>query len=138
MFNFSKDNIEETTDRLAKKSDKAIQELASQVKSTASELLDAVHDTTEETQDKAKTLIQSLKSNIDRLTSDDESHSIVSDISSRASRVKDQVQEEVTETYQTIKNKTVDTVQQHPLGTVLVAAGAGLLIGYLLASKRRE
>ena len=98
MFNFSKDNIEETTDRLAKKSDKAIQELASQVKSTASELLDAVHDTTEETQDKAKTLIQSLKSNIDRLTSDDESHSIVSDISSRASRVKDQVQEEVTET----------------------------------------
>lgn len=138
MFNFSKDNVENTTDRLAKKSDEAIEEIAAQVKSTANDLLDAVNDTADHTQDKAKELIHSLKANIDRLTSEENAAAIASNLSSKAGRVKDQVQREVSETYQSLKGKTVDTVQEHPLGTVLVAAGVGLLIGYLLGSKRRE
>jgi ElaB/YqjD/DUF883 family membrane-anchored ribosome-binding protein len=138
MFNFSKDNVENTTDRLAKKSDEAIEEIAAQVKSTANDLLDAVNDTADHTQDKAKELIHSLKANIDRLTNEENAAAIASNLSSKAGRVKDQVQREVSETYQSLKGKTVDTVQEHPLGTVLVAAGVGLLIGYLLGSKRRE
>ncbi|TXI39008.1 MAG: hypothetical protein E6Q51_00045 [Methylophilus methylotrophus] len=134
MFNFSKDNVENTTDRLAKKSDEAIEEIAAQVKSTANDLLDAVNDTADNTQDKAKELIHSLKANIDRLTSEENAAALAS----KASRVKDQVQREVSETYQSLKGKTVDTVHEHPMGTVLVAAGVGLLIGYLLGSKRRE
>jgi len=134
MFNFSKDNVENTTDRLAKKSDEAIEEIAAQVKSTANDLLDAVNDTADNTQDKAKELIHSLKANIDRLTSEENAAALAS----KASRVKDQVQREVNETYQSLKGKTVDTVHEHPMGTVLVAAGVGLLIGYLLGSKRRE
>ncbi len=134
MFNFSKDNVENTTDRLAKKSDEAIEEIAAQVKATANDLLDAVNDTADNTQDKAKELIHSLKANIDRLTSEENAAALAS----KASRVKDQVQREVSETYQSLKGKTVDTVHEHPMGTVLVAAGAGLLIGYLLGSKRRE
>ena len=134
MFNFSKDNVENTTDRLAKKSDEAIEEIAAQVKSTANDLLDAVNDTADNTQDKAKELIHSLKANIDRLTSEENAVALAS----KASRVKDQVQREVSETYQSLKGKTVDTVHEHPMGTVLVAAGVGLLIGYLLGSKRRE
>lgn len=137
MFNFSKENVEQTTEDLAKKSDKAIQEIASQVKITANDLLNAVHDTTEETQDKAKELIRSLKENIDQLA-DNDVESIGNTLSSRASRVKHQVEEEVSQTYHALREKTVDTVQQHPLGTVLIAAGAGLLIGYLLGSKRKE
>jgi ElaB/YqjD/DUF883 family membrane-anchored ribosome-binding protein len=138
MFNFSKDNVENTTDRLAKKSDEAIEEIAAQVKSTANDLLDAVNDTADHTQDKAKELIHSLKANIDRLTNEENAAAIASNLSSKAGRVKDQVQREVSETYQSIKGKTVDSVKEHPLGTVLVAAGVGLLIGYLLGSKRRE
>lgn len=138
MFNFSKDNVENTTDRLAKKSDEAIEEIAAQVKSTANDLLDAVNDTADHTQDKAKELIHSLKANIDRLTNEENAAAITSNLSSKAGRVKDQIQREVSETYQSLKGKTVDTVQEHPLGTVLVAAGVGLLIGYLLGSKRRE
>lgn len=138
MFNFSKDNVENTTDRLAKKSDEAIEEIAAQVKSTANDLLDAVNDTADHTQDKAKELIHSLKANIDRLTNEENAAAIASNLTSKAGRVKDQVQREVSETYQSLKGKTVDTVQEHPLGTVLVAAGVGLLIGYLLGSKRRE
>jgi ElaB/YqjD/DUF883 family membrane-anchored ribosome-binding protein len=134
MFNFSKDNVENTTDRLAKKSDEAIEEIAAQVKSTANDLLDAVNDTADNTQDKAKELIHSLKANIDRLTSEENAAALAS----KASRVKDQVEREVSETYQALKGKTADTVQEHPMGTVLVAAGVGLLIGYLLGSKRRE
>jgi len=134
MFNFSKDNVENTTDRLAKKSDQAIEEIAAQVKTTANDLLDAVNDTADTTQDKAKELIHSLKANIDRLTNEEN----VAAMASKAGRVKEQVQREVCETYQSIKGKTVDTVQEHPLGTVLVAAGVGLLIGYLLGSKRSE
>lgn len=137
MFNFSKDNVEQTTDRLAKQSDHAIEEIASQVKSTANDLLEAVQDTTENTQDKAKELIRTLKSNIDRLTSED-AVSIASKISAGAGRVKDQVQQEFNETYHTLKDRTADTVQEHPLGTVLVAAGVGLLVGYLLGAKRRD
>jgi ElaB/YqjD/DUF883 family membrane-anchored ribosome-binding protein len=138
MFNFSKDNVENTTDRLAKKSDQAIEQIAAQVKSTANELLDAVNDTADNTQDKAKELIHTLKSNLDRLTSEENAASIAADLSSKAGRVKEQVQREVSDTYHTIKDKTADTVQEHPLGTVLVAAGVGLLIGYLLGTKRRE
>lgn len=138
MFNFSKDNVENTTDRLAKKSDQAIEQIAAQVKSTANELLDAVNDTADTTQDKAKELIHTLKSNLDRLTSEENAASIAADLSSKAGRVKEQVQREVSDTYHTIKDKTADTLQEHPLGTVLVAAGVGLLIGYLLGTKRRE
>ena len=134
MFNFSKDNVENTTDRLAKKSDQAIEEIAAQVKTTANDLLDAVNDTADHTQDKAKELIHSLKANIDRLTREENAAALAS----KAGRVKEQVQREVSETYQSLKGKTVDTVQEHPLGTVLVAAGVGLLIGYLLGAKRRE
>lgn len=138
MFNFSKDNVEETTDRLAKQSDHAIEEIASQVKTTANDLLDAVQDTADTTQDKAKELIRTLKTNIDRLTSEESAASIASKISSSAGRVKDQVQEELNQTYHNLKDKTADTVHEHPLGTVLVAAGVGILIGYLLGNKRRE
>lgn len=138
MFNFSKDNIEQTTDRLAKKSDQAIQEIAAQVKTTANDLLAAVNDTTDETQDKAKELIRNLKSDISRLTSEEDAESVAAQLSTKAGRVKEQVQKEVADTYHTLKDKTSDTVQQHPLGTVLVAAGAGLLIGYLLGSKRKD
>lgn len=137
MFNFSKDNVEQTTEHLAKQSDQAIEEIASQVKSTANDLLEAVQDTTENTQDKAKELIRTLKSNIDRLTSEDAA-SIASKVSAGAGRIKDQVQQEVSETYHTLKDRTADTVQEHPVGTVLVAAGVGLLVGYLLGAKRRD
>lgn len=137
MFNLSKDNVEQTTEQLAKQSDQAIEEIASQVKSTANDLLEAVQDTTENTQDKAKELIRTLKSSIDRLTSEDAA-SIASKISAGAGRVKDQVQQEVSETYHTLKDRTADTVQEHPVGTVLVAAGVGLLVGYLLGAKRRD
>ncbi len=138
MLNISKDNVEKTTERLASHSDQAIEEIASQVKSTASDLLDAVQDTTDSTQDKAKELIRALKSNIDRLTNEETVASITTKITAGAGRVKDQVQQEFTETYHTIKDKTADTVQEHPVGTVLVAAGVGLLVGYLLGAKRRD
>jgi ElaB/YqjD/DUF883 family membrane-anchored ribosome-binding protein len=138
MFNFSKDNVEDTTNQLAKKSDQAIEEIAAQVKSTANDLLDAVNDTADNTQDKAKALIHTLKANIDRLTSEENAATLAANLSAKAGRVKDQVQREVSDTYHTIKDKTADTVHEHPLGTVLVAAGVGLLIGYLLGAKRRE
>lgn len=138
MFNFSKDQVENTTDRLAKQSDQAIEDIAAQVKSTANELLDAVNDTADTTQDKAKELIKTLKSNIDRLTNEENTAALASSVAAKAGRVKEQVQREVSDTYHTLKDKTADTVQEHPLGTVLVAAGVGLLIGYLLVAKRRE
>ena len=138
MLNISKDNVEKTTERLASHSDQAIEEIASQVKSTASDLLDAVQDTTDSTQDKAKELIRALKSNIDRLTNEETVASITTKITAGAGRVKDKVQQEFTETYHTIKDKTADAVQEHPVGTVLVAAGVGLLVGYLLGAKRRD
>ncbi|HSH86187.1 MAG TPA: hypothetical protein VK958_02940 [Methylophilus sp.] len=138
MFNFSKDNVEQTTDRLAQQSDQAIEEIAAQVKTTANDLLDAVQDTADTTQDKAKNLIRTLKTNIDRLTNEETAASIASKITSGASRVKNQVQEELSQTYDTVKERTSDTVHEHPLGTVLAAAGVGLLLGYLLGNKRRD
>jgi ElaB/YqjD/DUF883 family membrane-anchored ribosome-binding protein len=138
MFNFSKDNVEQTTDRLAQQSDQAIEDIAAQVKTTANDLLEAVQDTADTTQDKAKELIRTLKTNIDRLTNEESAASIASKITSSAGRVKDHVQEEFTETYHAMKDKTADTVHEHPLGTVLVAAGVGLLLGYLLGNKRRD
>lgn len=138
MFNFSKDRIEETTDRVAKQSDSAVQEITSQVKHTANALLGAVHDTADQAQDKAKTLIQSLKQDVDRLAAAENAENVSHEISQRAGKITEQVKEEMAHTYQTIKNKTADTVQQHPIGTVLIAAGAGLLIGYLLGHKRHE
>lgn len=138
MFNFSKDNVEQTTDRLAQQSDQAIEDIAAQVKTTANDLLEAVQDTADTTQDKAKELIRTLKTNIDRLTNEESASSIASKIGARASRAKDQVQEEFNEKYNNLKEKTTDTVYEHPLGTVLVAAGVGLLLGYLLGNKRRD
>ncbi|HSI29650.1 MAG: hypothetical protein ACAH05_10175 [Methylophilus sp.] len=138
MFNFSKDNVEQTTDRLAQQSDQAIEDIAAQVKTTANDLLEAVQDTADTTQDKAKELIRTLKTNIDRLTNEESASSIASKLSSGASRVKDQVQEELNEKYNSLKDRTTDTVYEHPLGTVLAAAGVGLLLGYLLGNKRRD
>lgn len=138
MFNFSKQNVDQKTDRLAQQSNDAVEEIASQVRTTTQELLDAVEDTANFSQDKAKDLIRTLKTSIDELTSESSVSYIAGRVSEGASKFKDHLQHEIKDTACNLRDKAADAVQEKPIGTLLLVAGLGLLIGYHCASKKHN
>lgn len=103
--------------------DNEMAQLTAQLKSSTEALRAAVSDTAQHTQAQAEQLFARLKQDIDSLTSEESLSRLANHWSARAHQLKQQ---------------SADTVQTHPLGSVLVAAGAGLLIGYLLATQHDD
>lgn len=153
MFDFSKQPQHETGDTWLKKGDQAIQQVASQVKTTASELAEAVNHGADQTQDKAKRLIRNLKQNLEQLTTAaeqaaeatvestvdtakqaDVNAQIVTPLKETLAPLGDAVRSEAG----ALKDSALQTLRKHPVASVLLAAGAGLLIGYLLNPSERK
>lgn len=149
MFEFSKQPQSETGETWLKKGDQAIHQVATQVKATASELAEAVNHGADQTQDKAKRLIRNLKQNLEQLTNTAETVAESTLEAAKETDVQAQVATPIKETLAplgeavrkeagALKASALHTVRQHPVASVLLAAGAGLLIGYLLNPSERK
>ena len=127
MFNFNK---RQSASEWPQQAEQAVNAMAAEVKSTADELLDSVHHKTEQAQDTASRLIHKLKHSVDALSESGTAQAEA--IGSQAAEIKQVLQQDVSAGWQALKQNSKATVEKHPLASVVVAAGAGLLIGYLL------
>lgn len=126
----------------------AVDTLATQLKTTAHAFMQAVSDVADETQSQLKaqaaSLNQQLSNKIAQLTANESLSALTADVSSQAQQItaqmhaiKTQLTDEVSVTAAALKQQAIDRVQTKPLETLLLAAGAGLLIGYLVGTTRQ-
>ena len=113
-------------------------EMADDVRHKAEQLGDTAHDKAMETKQEALNVISSLKGLLASYTSSSNLTDMKNQILEKAMSLKGVVKDEVSHAYETGKERTLHTVQEKPIASVIVAVSAGVIIGYLLSSRRHN
>lgn len=141
MFNLS--NKEETAvdiknqaaDLVANVKDSAV-EVGNDIKQAANNVGDKVQQKSVAAKYEANEVINSLKALLAEYTNSTTANRIKNQIVDKAVEIKGVVQDEVSHAYQAGKERTVQTVQEKPILSIAVALGAGVLLGYILGTKK--
>ena len=105
-------------------------------KSYANELGDTLENKVNETKLDVKNVINSLKTLISQYTDSAKVSELKDQIIDKATGLKGAVQNEMTHAYRTGKDRTVQTVREKPVSSMMMVLGVGLLIGYILSTKK--
>ena len=140
MFNLNKqDDLKDKAANLANSVKTNVESVTDKVKddlqNEAKEVLNMVHNQTEDTKAQAVSVIESLKSLLGQYTSGSNIADIKDHILDKASQLKGLVKDEASHAYEVSRDRTVQTVQERPIASLAVAVGAGVLLGYILGSK---
>lgn len=136
MFNLGKDNIRSDADTLAQEAHNTVEKVAEQIKTSAAKVSDKIVNKTEATKDQAESLINSLRALLDDHKQSSKVDEFKDQITGKAAELKNVVTDEVVNAYATTKQRAADTVKENPVGTLVLVAGVGLLLGYVLGSKQ--
>jgi ElaB/YqjD/DUF883 family membrane-anchored ribosome-binding protein len=136
MFNLNKENIRSEADQLAQEANNTVDKVANQVKASAAKASEKIINKTEATKDQAESLINSLRNLLDEHKQRSKVDEFKEQITDKAAELKAVVTDEVTHAYATTKQRASDTVKENPVGTLVLVAGVGLLLGYVLGSKQ--
>ena len=142
MFNINKTpetkttEIKENVSQFVDNTKENINEVASDVKASAANLSDKVQEKSRETKEEAHNLVDSLKALLSQDTDGSRASEIKNQLLDKAVELKGVVQDEVTNAYESGKERTVQTVQDKPILSLAVALGAGILVGYILGTKQ--
>lgn len=115
----------------SQQAEQVIEDLSQQLQTTLTALLETVNSGTEYAQESATQHIHNLKQGIDQLTEQRLEH--LQTLEKKAAQFKEAVTQDVAAHWDTLKNNGRETIQTHPMTSVLLAAGAGLLLGYLFS-----
>lgn len=138
MFNLGNENAKDKVEDLANKSENLVKDASRAVKSKTSEIGEAVVEKTDEAKYEANHLISSLRDLINEYSDSSKINRLRGQISDTASELKTAVSNGVSNAYYTGKQKTSDTIQENPLGTLALVAGASLVVGYLFGTKKSD
>ena len=139
MYNLNKDDeIKEKAANLANNARNNALDIADDAKYQAEQLGDKVHDKAMETKQEALNVITSLKALLSQYTSSSNISDIKSQILEKAMSLKGAVKDEVSHAYETGRERTMHTVQEKPMSSIIVAVSVGVILGYLLSSKRHN
>lgn len=140
MFNTKKTNdvneIKASATHLVEGAENTAADIASDVKNIASNLQAKSNEYLNESKSDVIELTQNLKALLTDVDYSGKAHEIKAQVLRKADEWKNLVSDEATKALTAGKEKTRKTVQEQPLLTLGVAAGAGLLIGYLLGQKK--
>ena len=136
MFTVGKEPAKTTADKLAQETNQVVEKVSDKIKSSAASITDKIVDKTEETKDQAQALIQSLRALLNEHTQTSKIHQLKDQMTDKATELKTAVTDEVVSAYNTTKERATETVREHPVGTLVLVAGVGLLLGYVLGSKQ--
>jgi len=136
MFNLGKEPVNTTADQLAKDSNKVVEKVSEKIKASAASLSDKIVDKTDETKDQAQSLIHSLRALLNEHTETSKVNQFKDQVVGKAAELKHVVTDEVVNAYATTKERAAETVRENPVGTLVLVAGVGLLLGYVLGSKQ--
>jgi ElaB/YqjD/DUF883 family membrane-anchored ribosome-binding protein len=129
MFNLNKEDIKNKTKMLEEETKELIDETSDKVKENTNHAADQVIRKSRTVKNEAKDLVSSIKQLVNDYTDS-------SNISEKAIELKDKVAYEAVNAYKTGKEKTEKTIKQHPITTVTLVAGASLMLGYILGTKK--
>ena len=136
MFNINKSSdLKDQATNLANDVKNDAQEIARDVKQSANEVGEKLQVKSQQAKYEASNVIASLKSLLAEYTDTSKAAEFKDQIIDKATELKGVVQDEVNNAYQAGKARTVQTVQDKPFTSIAVAAGVGLLIGYILGAK---
>jgi ElaB/YqjD/DUF883 family membrane-anchored ribosome-binding protein len=136
MFNLSKENTRTDADQLAHEASKTVDKVADQIKTSAAKVSEKIASRTDTTKDQADSLISSLRNLLDEHKQKTKVEQLKEQLTERAAELKHVVTDEVANAYATSKQRAAETVKENPVGTLVLAAGVGLLLGYVLGSKQ--
>ena len=139
MYNLNQeDEIKEKAANLANNAKNNAHEIADDARYLADQLGDKVHDKAMETKQEALNVITSLKALLSQYTSSSNISEIKNQILEKAMSLKGVVKDEVSHAYESSRERTLHTVQEKPMASIIVAVSAGVILGYLLSSKRQN
>ena len=139
MYNLNQeDEIKEKAANLANNAKNNAHEIADDARYLADQLGDKVHDKAMETKQEALNVITSLKALLSQYTSSSNISEIKNQILEKAMSLKGVVKDEVSHAYESGRERTLHTVQEKPMASIIVAVSAGVILGYLLSSKRHN
>lgn len=136
MFNLGKEPVATKADQLAQESNKVVEKVSEKIKASAANLSDKIVDKTDETKDQAQSLIHSLRALLNEHTEASKINHLKDQVTDKAAELKAVVTDEVAHAYATTKQRAAETVRENPVGTLVLVAGVGLLLGYVLGSKQ--
>lgn len=136
MFNLNKETIQQNTDKLAKDTHQVVDQMTDSIKKTASTMSDTFNEKTESVKDQAQRLVDQLKSMVHDATDVESDTDFKRQLTQKINALQAAITDEASHAYYTSKQRTVDVVKENPIGTIVVAAGVGLLLGYVLGSKQ--
>lgn len=136
MLNTNKGKIQNKTNELAQEAKNGLNEVSRELKSSASKANNTVDKTADQAEDKAEALINGLRDLINQHADATKANTIKEQLIGKATELKHVVGEEISHAYDVGKERTIESVKNHPVGTLALVAGTGLLLGYVLGSKQ--
>lgn len=128
-------DLKDQVANLASEVKRDAQELANDVKESANELGDNLQKKGKSAKNEANNVIASLKTLLADYTDSSKAAEFKDQIIHKAAELKHVMQDEVAQAYEAGKARTIQTLQDKPITSIAVAAGVGLLIGYILGAK---
>jgi len=135
MFNLGKEKLKAKADEVADNAQGLVKETSQAIKGKAQELKAEVSETADKAKYEANDLITNLKYLVNEYSDAPKVNRIKNQIADRASELSSAVIDEVSNAYNSGKNKASETVRQKPLATLALIAGAGLVIGYIFGAR---
>ena len=111
-------------------------EIIGEIKRSVNKVSDKLQHSTAETKQEAANLINSLEVLLAQYSSASKASEVKNQFVEKAVELKCAMQGEVNHAYKVGKESIVQTVQNQPFLSIAVAAGTGLLIGYILGNKQ--
>lgn len=139
MYNLNKeDEIKNKAANLASNVKNNAQDLSDEATRHVEHFGDQVHDKAMETKQEALNVISSLKSLLSQYTSSSNISDLKNQILEKAMSLKGVVKDEVSHAYETGRTRTMQTVQEKPMTSIIVAVSAGVVLGYLLSARKHN
>ena len=132
----TKDTTQETTNALAEEAKSGLNKASSELKSSVNKANNIIDKTANQTEDKTEAVINGLRDLINNHANTTKGNNMKEQILERATALKQVVGDEISHAYGVGKERAVESVKNHPVGTLALAAGTGLLLGYILGSKQ--
>jgi ElaB/YqjD/DUF883 family membrane-anchored ribosome-binding protein len=135
MWKSDKETIQDKSEELASAVGNAAESVTDSAKVKAEKAANEIARATNETKYQANDLMLSLKKLVNDYADNTSVDELKDRLTSKASELKSVVTDEVSHAYATGKEKASTAVKEHPVGTIALVAGVGLLLGYVLGSK---
>lgn len=135
MQNINRSKTQDKTEELREEAKDTINKASSSAKSSVNETNQSITNAANRTEDYADRLINGLRDLINQHSSPSNINSMKEKFVDKASHLRSVVGHELSTAYDISKERASEQVKNHPVGTLALVAGTGLLLGFVFGTK---